>query len=303
MTGIREITGYYWLVVRCAFSETWTYARQKWLTTLILSLTVVLIALIFPNYVWVPPGLHSVYLSLAILAVVVAMFFLSKLVSIPPNLHSNLQRRLCEAERSLSSRIIIKPKTGPRDLWNSGSHPSWAGLEVCNGSGGTTLTDVEVHITGWTFLWSDDHDSERFKMYPTKWERTALFWSESTSPPETSSTSIPPSSTRDAVLAYSDDKTGNEWKLNSRLVRERDGSGELTVQILRSSVYLFLTLWAWPGSHKIEVEVTSSNSPTVHREFHLAYLIQDGYGQGDFEFPDWSDWKKGKTFELSQPTR
>ena len=300
MTGIRNTAEYYWLFVRCAFSATLTYVREKWQTTLILLFPVILIALVFPSYVQTPLGLPNALLSLAILAIAVSLFFLSKLVSIPPKLHADLQRRLSKAEQRLSSHIIVKPKTGPRDFWNSSSRPSWAGLEVCNSRGGTSLTDVEVHIIGWTFLWSDDHDPERFKMYPTQWERTVVFWSESTSPPETSSTTIPPSSTRYAVMAYSDDETGNEWKLNSNLVRERDGSREVAVQLLRSSEPLFLTPWAWPGSHKIEVEVTSSNSPTVHREFHLAYVIQDGYGQGDFEFADWSDWKNGKTFELSQ---
>lgn len=184
--------------------------------------------------------------------------------------------RLRELEEERIPRITASPFAGRRQWDWQHEHLMWAELQVANTSPSLTLNDVEVRVVSRVHVLEKQDAQGNYMLYdPQDWNSVNVYWSERNAPPDQLRLTIPPNTTRIALIAFSDDSNGPPAVFNAPIHKR---------PLLFS------------GGAKIEVEVSSTNSTpwrgAFYIECHPNYL---GGARATFEFIEWETWLTNHT--------
>jgi hypothetical protein len=184
--------------------------------------------------------------------------------------------------------IEVKPNSGHRsDKWEH-EHLMWAELTVTNLSSSLLIKDVEVRIIDFLNLQEKQDRKNEYVLFRLhKWNPILTYWSERNAPPSQLNLDIPANAKRISLIAYSDNSNGPPAIFNTPT----------------SAKPLLFT-----GGHKIDIEVSSSNSVIWNGEFyiecHPKYVTKEFpyYTNATIEFETWEEWlNKHEIINLSVP--
>ena len=281
---------YYLEVSRQAARETWDFMWRHlrvrlallFLATLIpwlCDLLVVTTGSVNPlNLVWGVSG--AIVLTMVV--------FVYKMISVPTEMHAKMDQKISRYGEMLRPRMTVTARCGRQEFLEYHARPSWAALEVRNLNSVKSVIDVEVHITAVQSLAAIDHkfpkdrSARRFTIHDKGWDRVAVYWSGSIATSHSTKISIPPSSSRNAELAYSDGNGLNVWHLNAAFIGPDP------------------EIWAWPGPHFISIEVSAADCPPVRQKYCLGYYSDDGSRGPMFEMTPWDEWRTDKCLALPE---
>ena len=181
------------------------------------------------------------------------------------------KQRLQDLEEERIPRVVVKPNGGRRHWDWEHEHLMWSELQVTNTSSSLSLNDVEVRLINRIHVLEKQDAPGNYMLYdPHDWSPLSVYWSERNAPFEQLKMTIPPSVTRTALIAFSDNSNGPPAVFNATIIRR---------PLLHS------------GGAKIEIEVSSPDSApwrgAFYIECHPNYL---GGAQATFEFVAWETW-------------
>lgn len=165
--------------------------------------------------------------------------------------------------------IEAKPIAGRREWDWEHEHLMWAELEVTNTSSSQPLNDVGVRIAKCISVQPKQDAPDQYVLidFPS-WNPVSVYWSERNAPKSQLRTSLSPSETKTALVAFQDNSNGV------------------------TSVFNAPTHPLRIGGAKIEIEISSLNSALWKGSFYIECTPHWLRGpQATFEFVKWEDWK------------
>lgn len=177
-------------------------------------------------------------------------------------------------------RITVSSNFGRREEYWQYGHLMWAALEVCNTSTERTLEDVGVQIAELEYV-VPKQDAPAghcvvMKSFP-RWNRTGIYWAESTVSPVQLRQPLNPGETKTALVAFQDNPNGGTAIFNTP-VQPRP--------------------WIVGGA-RIKAQITGCGTTMWEGDFYIE--CHPNYFKGDrarFEFVDWGKWAANRNITL-----
>lgn len=167
-------------------------------------------------------------------------------------------------------RITVSPHSGRRQEDWQHQHLMWAELEVENTSISLPLKDVEVKVAEVIDILPKQDVPNEYFLYPVQQlSPMGICWSERFASPNQLSLTIPPSSAKSALVAFSGDSNGGKIVFNAH-------TSPKPLQI---------------DGARIQIEVSSPDCAPWQGSFYIQ--CHPNYTNGTrarFEFVEWGRW-------------
>lgn len=206
--------------------------------------------------------------------------FLFNLVYAPFKQRNEARIRVQRLEEERIPVMMTSPNFGHREGYRQHGHLMWAELEVCNTNTDKTLEDVGVQVAGLEYVMpKQDAPAGHYvivKSFP-KWNRTGIYWSESTVSPVQLRQPLNPGEVKTALIAFQDNPNGGTAIFNTPMQPKP---------------------WI-EGGAKIKVQVTGCGTAMWEGDFYIE--CHPNYFKGDrakFEFVEWGIWAANRNITL-----
>ncbi len=234
-------------------------------SNVIRNIFLVILALFFIRYLGgqlqMSEELRWVISTILAIGIVFAGIFLFNLVRAPV---------LIRWEKEQIPSIVVSLHSGRRQWDYEHQHLMWVELGITNTSPTLPIKDVEIQVKNLVDVLPRQDEPGKYLLYVIQqWSPTGICWSERFAPPNQLRLTIPPNSTRHALIAFSNDSNGM-WTIFNAPIANKP---------------------RYVGGAKITIAVSSPDSALWQGDFYIE--CHPNYTDGTrarFEFVEWDVW-------------